>query len=307
MSGGAAPMDKILLLMEESGCDRAQAELALSLSDYDLEKAVRALGTLLRHIVAVKGKAHDADGTIHGRALVLVDTRGARLIRVRAVVSRHPGVFEAALGDAWHEFEKRLYADRLGEGARPEASRELERRTTEAIESSADEFFPALTHDDREWSETLSAAWAPLFGGSGAVLRWERNPLNWDEYRVWSGGAPRPAVSFRADGTVVVSVKIETDPSGAPADTVRPGDVVACAIDDPRDLARCLARLLGASAGSARPFGAPVESIERIDGELRVGLRLSTGVVGAARVAPSALLRVMRPAAAPPWRRWLPF
>ena len=40
--------DKIHLLMEETGCDPGEAELALASAGYDLEKAVRTIARLLR-------------------------------------------------------------------------------------------------------------------------------------------------------------------------------------------------------------------------------------------------------------------
>ena len=48
--------DKIELLMEETGCDRGEAELALEMCGFDLEEAVRQIPRLLNDICALKGK-----------------------------------------------------------------------------------------------------------------------------------------------------------------------------------------------------------------------------------------------------------
>jgi hypothetical protein len=89
--------DKIQLLMEEASCDRAEAELAMSLVGYDLEKAIRTIGTLLRHIVVVKGKFVEVHQNLHGLLLLIADTRREHFIRARAVVSYNPALFETGI------------------------------------------------------------------------------------------------------------------------------------------------------------------------------------------------------------------
>jgi hypothetical protein len=86
--------DKIRLLMEEASCDRAEAELAMSLAGFDLEKAIRTIGTLLRHIVVVKGKFVDATQNLYGLLILIADTRRDQFIRVRAVVSYNPALLK---------------------------------------------------------------------------------------------------------------------------------------------------------------------------------------------------------------------
>ena len=48
--------DKVALLMDETGCDRAEAELALELCGYDLENAVAAVPRLFQNILVLKGR-----------------------------------------------------------------------------------------------------------------------------------------------------------------------------------------------------------------------------------------------------------
>ncbi len=135
------PPDKIHLLMEETGCDQNQAEIAMALAGYDVEKAIRAIGALLRHIVALKGKFHFPGKNLYGLLIVIADTKRERIARARAVASYNPALFETPLVLEWFEFEKSLYAARLGEGTLQQPSQDLERMLTDALESRRDAFF----------------------------------------------------------------------------------------------------------------------------------------------------------------------
>ena len=53
--------DKIALLMEETGCDRGEAELALELCGFELEAAVKAIPRLLKNILVLKGRFFDPE------------------------------------------------------------------------------------------------------------------------------------------------------------------------------------------------------------------------------------------------------
>jgi len=65
--------DKIALLMEETGCERGEAELALEMCGYQVEEAVKAIGRLLRNIVVLKAKFLHSEQSQYGLFLVVLN------------------------------------------------------------------------------------------------------------------------------------------------------------------------------------------------------------------------------------------
>src|SRR5687768_6010354 len=109
--------DKIALLMEETGCDRGEAELALEMCGFELEEAVRALPRLLKNIAVVKARFVHPERDRFGLLLAVLNTKSCAVLRARAVVSFNPAVYAASLEKDWFEFEKYLYGCRLWEGS----------------------------------------------------------------------------------------------------------------------------------------------------------------------------------------------
>src|SRR5438105_117543 len=109
--------DKIRLLMEETGCDRGEAELALTVVGYDLERAISTIPSLLRHIVVLKAKFHVPTANLYGLFLIIADTKRKKLFRVKAVASYNPSLYETDITQDWYDFERKLYGFRLLEGA----------------------------------------------------------------------------------------------------------------------------------------------------------------------------------------------
>jgi hypothetical protein len=268
--------DKIRLLMEEASCDRAEAELAMSLAGFDLEKAIRTIGTLLRHIVVVKGKFVDAHTkfvwTSH------FDCRHApRPIHSgsRAVVSYNPALFETTLGQHWYEFEKDIYAARLAEGALQQVSQDLERSFLEDLGSRRDEFFPALkSPSGTNLAAVLDGAVRKSFP-RGLTSQYVPEVIDWNQFRRFPfKGEERPAVSSEgvpsgsgAEEALRIQMEVRDDPEGRPLKEVRVGDHVAVVLADNRDIAHYIAKLFGLlNESGPRPMDAPVETVQRHEG-----------------------------------------
>lgn len=311
--------DKIQLLMEEASCDRAEAELAMSLVGFDLEKAIRTIGTLLRHIVVVKGKCVEADQNLHGLLLLIADTRRDHFIRARAVVSYNPALYETPLGQHWYDFERCIYAARLGEGALQQVSQELERSFLDRLESRRGDFFAALKSSDQgEISVVLNDGLAVTFPRgvqsefSPEVIDWNqfrRFPLKGEERAGVEMSAPNgdPLVENRPHGageTLRLQMALLEDPRGIPVTEVRVGDRITVTLADGRDIAHYIAKLFGAlNENGARPFDAPVETIRTEDGRVRLHVRLSAGILGLAEAPEQFRARVLARDTDPWWRR----
>jgi len=308
------PPDKIHLLMEETGCDRAQAELAMSLAGFDLEKAIRTIGTLLRDIVVLKGKFVEPSRHLHGLFFLIANTRPENLIRARAVVSHNPALFETPLDVPWYDFEKSLYASRLGEGARQQMSQDLERSLADCLENRRDKFFASLKSSDEAVPVAfMEECLSHVFPGGVLDVRLEpevidqdqfrRFPIKGDERFVPNTPSPRAGAG---DNLVLHVDPAGVGEEGVPSREVRVGDSIRVLLTDGRDIARYLAKLLGASDDQGpRPFEAPVEECRQEGDRVQIQVRLSTGILGLVELSAEAPVSIIRRTELPWWQRWI--
>ena len=323
--------DKISLLMEETGCDQGEAELALEMCGYVVEEAVKAIPRLHKNIVVFKGRIVQPEQNLFGLLLVILNVKSRAVLRTRAVLSYNPAVCAVSLEKDWFEFEKYLYGCRLWEGSLPTESLEIEQAVAGHLRSGAEAglFDAQPSGADRVQAE-LAGVLKQLLRSGRLELRLKKDVLDLGQYhslRAPSGiGERQPSrggVPWRADGgpqpdeLLVLKVTLESDPAGMPAAELRAGDLVAATIADTRDIAKYLAKFFGGHSDQGPvPVPAPVEAIEAAPapaaGEpqaLLVRVRFSAGVCGDAEVASQARLRAVRKAPGMPekiswWQRF---
>ncbi|MFH1723529.1 MAG: hypothetical protein ABII00_02790 [Elusimicrobiota bacterium] len=336
--------DKVTLLMEETGCDRSEAELALQLCGYDLESAVQAVPRLFQNIMILKGRFRVESESLYGLWLAILNLRERRLLRARAVISYNPAVFASELDQHWFDFEGRLYACRLWSGTMQQLSQEVEGLLTSLFDApEAGHLYEEGAHLGDEAFEPLRALLAKRLGG-GVELQARQDVLDMSQFQEVRPMAeaprdkrPKSRIAKRAGGSsqgpvglLILNVALEPDAEGAAASELRAGDLVYAAIDDQRDIAQYLARLLGVPAtglphpreegpprvpvepgpdGKARsveeaaPLLVPVEAIERAAGEVTIRVRFSAGVCGDVSVPEDLRVRVSRRTGRTPWWR----
>lgn len=310
--------DKIALLMEETGCDQGEAELALEMCGYVVEEAVKAIPRLHKNIVVLKGKLVQTEQNLFGLLLVILNVKSRAVLRTRAVVSYNPAVCSVSLDKDWFEFEKYLYGCRLWEGSLPTESLEIEQAVASHLRSGAG---AGLFDDQSSGADKVQAELAGvlkrLLRSGRLELRLKKDVLDLGQYhslrapsgsgerRPSRGGAPlRAAGGPQSDELLVLKVTLQSDEAGMPAAELRAGDLVAACIADNRDIAKYLAKLFGGhSEQGPVAIPAPVEAIESAAtpaaGEphaLLVRVRFSAGVCGDAEVPAQARLRAVRKA-----------
>ncbi len=318
--------DKIVLLMEETGCDRGEAELALEMCGYVVEEAVKAIPKLHKSVVVFKGKLIDSEQNLYGLLLAVLNTKSRAVLRCRAVISFNPAVCAVSLEKDWFEFEKHLCGCRLWEGSLPNESLELEVAVANHLRSSA-----AAGHFDSQpgGTETVQADLAELLRRSlrtrALELKLKKDVLDMGQFQSLQPAAARldrvrPAVVRGPwlDELLILTVNLEQDPDGMPAAELRAGDMAAACIADDRDIAKYLAKFLGGhSEKGPAPIPALVEAIEAAPAggasaespALLVRVRFSAGVCGDAEVPAAQRLRVVRaaldiPEKSPWWQRF---
>jgi hypothetical protein len=293
--------EKIALLMEETGCDQGEAELALEMCGYRVEEAVKAIGRLLRNIVVIKGKFMNHEAGQFGLFLAILNIKAFDLLRCRAVLSFNPAVHEVALDKDWFEFEKFLYGCRLWEGSVPAESLELEKRLAEHFRDSPPAALEHLGRDETEAVKTdLSRLLGRLFGGEPVKLSLRKDILALGEFHSLSGekrGLRRArSKAVKGEEQLVLKIELVADGGGMAASEMRVGDMVSTRIVDPRDIAQYLSKVFGGhSETGPMPILAPLEAIEASsEGEMLARVRYSTGVCGDAKVLREARHKVVR-------------
>ena len=295
--------DKIELLMEETGCDRGEAELALEMCGYEVEEAVRQIPRLLRDICALKGKFVLPEANQHGLVLVVLNLKSRKVLRARAVMSYDPAVCAIGLEEEWFAFEKHLYGCRLWDGSLPSESLEIEQRLIAHFRAAPPEIFGRLREmASADAAEMLAAPLRGYFHDPGLGLRLKKDILDLGQFQSLRK-APAPAArrdkpaprTPPPEDLLVLKIALEEDPEGIAASELHAGDLVSARIVDGRDIAQYLARLFGGlTAQGPVPIEAPVEAIESVEGGVLVRARFAVGVAGDGVVPGDRRLRASR-------------
>lgn len=291
---------RIELLMEETGCERGEAELALEMCGYDIEEAVRQIPRLLNDICALKGTFIVPGASRHGLVLIVLNLRTRSLLRGRAVMSYDPAVCAAKLDEDWFAFEKYLYACRLWDGSLPAESLEVEQIISAAVRAADSSAFDRLREPGADaFSADLARALRDHFQDPGLRLKLQKDILDVGQFRSLRKAPPPQSRPDRAapspEDLLVVRTALEDDESGISVHELHVGDVVWARIVDTRDIAKYLARLFGGLT-SAGPVSieAPIEAIETVGDQALVRARFAIGVAGDCLVDPRRRVKASR-------------
>lgn len=292
--------DKIALLMEETGCDRGEAELALEMCGFQVEEAIKTIARLLKNILVLKGRFVHPDHDQFGLFLLVINLKNSGLLRSRAVLSFNPAVFAGPLEKDWFEFEKQLFGFRLLEGSRPTESLEIEQSLAAHFGSRSPAALEKLAKGAQaDLLEEVAGLLRPLFSAPVLKLQLTREILDVGQFHALRAeperAGRRKSARPRGDEQLVLKVVLERDGQGMPASELQAGDGVGATIVDTRDIAQYLGKLFGGhSDAGPMPVLAPVEALESTPKGLLVRVRFSAGVCGDAVLEPEAKVRVIR-------------
>jgi hypothetical protein len=317
--------DKIALIMEETGCERAEAELALEACGYEVSDALQTIARRLRRLSVVKAKFVFPGNLQYGLLLFVVDLKTGVLARLRTVVSFNPAIYAAPLDGDWFEFEKHIFRCRLWEGSLQAETLELESFLSrhwrgvdaEILRQISERKTPQVA---AEISELLNE----YFKGPTAMLKVKKDTIDLGQFKSLKAHGQndsegRSSASARTRSSqeepLILAVSIEKESpdraqeipaglaAGYPAVAVRAsdlrvGDIVRVRIVDERDIATYLAKVFGAylEQGEASIM-VPVEAVETVPGgRVLVRVRFSIGACGDAVETAQESLLVVRAA-----------
>jgi hypothetical protein len=304
--------ENVKILMEETGCDEGEAELALHSTGDNLEKAIKSINQLLKHIVVIKGKFVCERINVYGQFVVISHLHQKRIIRLSAIVTYDPSIYEEEVDSKWRDFERKLYAHRLSEGCLHELIQKLEQNLNWQIVSDyRKSFFQDLK--DRNYEEIkdiLRSIINKSLEDHQLKIEMDVEELNLSQFKFpqestipVEGGVKPPLNQAekqvnRKEGTIVLRTELVTDDSSASVEIekLRKNDLVLVKIIDSRDIAQYLSRLLGGCKGEdIIPLSTIVEEVREEGNQWVVRTRFSPGIVGEAVVEKRAKVRRLKP------------
>ncbi len=297
--------------MEETGCDTEQAELVLHSTGNDVAKAIKIINSLLKQIIVVKGKFKIGPASYFGLFILIADIKLKKIMRLANIVTCNPGIYQNGLNKPWHEFERKLYALKLGEGSQPEITQKLQenlKNWTRGEEKS--DIFEALVQNNRESLEEMLAREIKVISPDEEItLNIQLEEVNLFQFKelkeqidedIAKLRLPEPPEQQEEIASLVL--KIETiKNAGREGKTVRdlqPGEMIWTKITDPRDIAQYLSKLLGGrikrnGAEEVIPLTVPVEEIIPDQDKIRLKVRFGPAVIGEEELAESERIAVI--------------
>ncbi len=309
--------DKVGILVEETGCDSAEAELALQMAGYEVSKALQVLASRLRNILVLKIKFRNLSDPKFGLALAVANIKTGEVLRSRAVVSFNPVVYIRTLEGYWFEFEKDLYARRFWEGSLQSESLELEGILSQYLRQ-------VLAQKSLEMNEALASrfetelgvAFGRAINSSKVEVKVKGEILSLGEFnslRIPTGQKSMRRRGNHRDGQdhTVLKIGLEEDELGTLASEIKAGYMISAKILDSRDLAHYLWKIFGGyQDGVPIPVLAPVEAVEVVSSKIFLRVRFSLGVCGDASIPLEKKIKAVRvllkrPSSSSWWRRVL--
>ncbi|MFH1379021.1 MAG: hypothetical protein ABII23_01965 [bacterium] len=304
--------EKIRLLIEEAGCDEGQAELALEAVQYDLQKAIRNIGSLLRDFVVVKGKFCQTNNNLFGLFIVIVNIRTYKVVRIHTVITYNPIVFETDLHMQWVIFEKQIFAYRLQDGSLRPVSQEIEQFFYESFAQADSHLLYAAFQEARTEDiirtftsliqDHLSAIYRTAESEAEQYIKLliDREEVNLTQFRhleqVMEDNIQPPEHDHNENNFNGLKLKVclKKDQDGLPACELTEGVVVYSQIVDERDIAQYLGRLMGGRSGSELiHVPSSVISVRLEDNEVEIQTELAPNIIGSAKIPSDMKLKVI--------------
>ncbi|MCL2145066.1 MAG: hypothetical protein FWH43_06220 [Endomicrobia bacterium] len=296
--------DNVILLMEETGCDQGEAELALILSDNDLEKAITKIGILLKFITAFKIKLIFPQDNVYGLMQIAVNMKNAEILRFSMVASHNPAVYENSASMDWFSFEKAIFSYRLDTGAMEDYTQNIEEKLKEHISKE-------LKRLSLISSEEISNIIKLFFTPTNAETEIVSEELTLTQFKKLPDYDKRQnETSFTGYdlGFVRLDAEILEDSNGKSAGKLSEGDIVLSMINDERDIAHYLAHLIGGrKGGNMIPLPAMVKKIASKNDDFEIHLHYAPSITGVAKIKNNKLLKVLETKNQPWWRKIMPW
>jgi hypothetical protein len=283
-------LDHIKLLMEETGCEEPQAELALNLSDNNLEKAISTIGFLLKFIKIFKIKLIFLKENIYGLVQIAINIKTSDVVRFSIAFSQNPAIYEIPENIDWFSFEKAIFSARLENGSLEKYTQNIEEKFKLYSQQAIKEIIFVS-------SDEISAIIKAFFSPIDIDIKILEEELNLTQFKKF------PDKNLKNNGTsftdydigfVKLEAQILEDINGKHIKEVQEGDTLFSLIIDKRDITHYLVHLIGGKEnGILSPIPATVQKICYKDGSYEVHLCYAPSITGLATVQRDSKLKIL--------------
>ncbi|MDR0820360.1 MAG: hypothetical protein LBN19_02410 [Endomicrobium sp.] len=295
--------DQLQLLIEETGCEQAEAEIALSLSSNNIEKAIYTIGLLLKFITVFKIRLIFPKESIYGLIHIAVNMKTHDILRFSMIFSHNPVIYEISVNIDWFSFEKAIFSARLGAGAMENYTQKIEENLKLHTQQSIKEI--------RVSKEEISTIIKTFFHPATVEMEIVNEELNLTQFKKLPDyNTQQNEISFAGYdlGFVKLDVKILEDPSGKPTEKIAENDTVLSLITDKRDIAHYLAHLTGGrKSGIMIPLPAMVKKIYSKNNDFEIHLHYAPSITGLAKIKSGIKLKVLETKSQLWWKKIIPW
>jgi hypothetical protein len=292
------------LLMEETGCKRSEAELALELSNNNFEKAITTIGFILKFITTFKIKIIFSKENIYGLIHIAVNIKTSEIARFSVTFSCNPTIYEISTNIDWFSYEKAIFSARLNSGAMETYTKETGEKLKTYIQKSLKEFIVISP-------ENISSILKTFFQPNDVYIEIKNEELNLTQFKKLPDYNLNKNLISSSDydlGFVKLDVKVLEDNNGKSVKKIAEGDTVLSIITDERDLTHYIAHLIGGiNGGKICPIPATVKKILHKDNDFEIYLNYTTSIIGLAKTESSKKVKVLEPKHQLWWKKMLPW
>ncbi|MDR2644769.1 MAG: hypothetical protein LBB44_02145 [Endomicrobium sp.] len=298
--------DYFQLLMEETGCKRCEAELALSLSNNNLEKAITTIGSILKFITTFKIKINFPKENIYGLMHIVINMKTSEIVRFSITFSRNPAIYEIATSMDWFSYEKAIFSARLNSGAMEIYTKETEENLKVYIQKVLKEAIIISP-------EAISSIIKNFFYPTEVFIEIENEELNLTQFKKLPDYNLKQNSISSLDldynlGFIELDVKILKDNNGKPVKKIVEGDTVLSTIIDERDLTHYIAHLIGGiEDDNMCPIPAIVKKVTYKNDDFEIYLNYTPSIIGLAKVKNDIKIKVLEPKHQLWWKKILPW
>jgi hypothetical protein len=296
--------DQLRLLIEETGCEQDEAEIALSLSDNNIEKAIYMIGLLLKFITIFKIKLIFPKENIYALIHIAVNMKTHDILRFSMIFSHNPAIYEISATIDWFSFEKAIFSARLDAGAMENYTQKIEGNLKLYTQQSVKETNVIS-------KEKISTIIKTFFHPVIIEMQIINEELNLAQFKKLPDyNAKQNEISFSGYnlGFLKLDVKIFEDSNGKPAEKITESDTVLSLIIDKRDIAHYLAHLTGGRKnGIMIPLPAMVKKIYSENNGFEIYLHYAPSITGFAKIKSGTKLKVLETKNHPCWKKIIPW
>jgi hypothetical protein len=295
--------DRLQLLIEETGCEQAEAEIALSLSG-NIEKAIYTIGLLLKFITVFKIKLIFPKENIYGLIHIAVNMKTHDILRFSMIFSHNPVIYEISANIDWFSFEKAIFSARLDTGAMENYTQTIEENLKLYTQQ-------AIKETNVISKEEISTMIKTFFQPVTAEMEIVNEELNLAQFKKLPDyNTKQNEISFAGYdlGFVKLDVKILEDSNGKPTEKITEGDTVLSRITDKRDIAHYLAHLIGGRKnGIMIPLPAMVKKLYSKNNNFEIHLHYAPSITGLAKIKSGVKLKVLETKSQLWWKKITPW